>query len=158
MDLLKARELAHNLMKQHGLELWNFEFNNAKRRFGICRHSLRRIGLSRNLVLLNTKKRVTNTILHEIAHALVGPRNGHNWVWREKAIEIGCDGKRCYTTQDTKIVKRTLIAKCHNCGKEYGRFRITNKKHSCSTCSGSTFNEEYLLVYERSPQIRQGKL
>jgi ribosomal protein S27AE len=158
MDLLEARELAHNLMKQHGLEFWHFEFDNAKSRFGICRHSLRRIGLSRNLVLLNTKKRVTNTILHEIAHALVGPGNGHNWVWRQKAIEIGCNGKRCYAIEDTKIVKRTLIATCPNCGKEYGRFRITNKKYSCSTCSGGKFNDVYLLVYERSPALQQGKL
>lgn len=123
MDLMEARELALELMKQHGLEFWYFEFDNAKRRFGICRYSTRRIGLSRNLVLLNTKKRVENTILHEIAHALVGPGNGHNWIWRQKAIEIGCNGKRCHSKEDTTLVERTLIAHCPNCGKNYGRFK-----------------------------------
>ncbi len=36
---------------------------------------------------------VKNTLLHEIAHALVGPGHRHNRVWRQKAREIGCDAK-----------------------------------------------------------------
>lgn len=32
-------------------------------------------------------------ILHEIAHALVD-YHGHDDVWRSKALEIGCSGKR----------------------------------------------------------------
>ena len=30
MELEDARELALQLMKHHGLEFWNFEFDNAK--------------------------------------------------------------------------------------------------------------------------------
>jgi SprT-like family len=96
MDLMEARALALELMKEHGLEFWYFEFDNAKRRFGICRYNRRTIGLSRNLVLLSNKEQVKDTILHEIAHALVGPGYGHSWVWKRMALEIGCDGNRCY--------------------------------------------------------------
>ena len=39
---------------------------------------------------------ITDTILHEIAHALVGPRHGHNAIWRQKAREIGCTAMRCH--------------------------------------------------------------
>ena len=154
MDLMEARELALQLMKEHDLEYrFRFEFDNAKRRFGSCSFSPRIITLSRNLVLLNDQQRVTNTILHEIAHALAGPGNGHNWVWRQIALEIGCNGKRCYSKQDTIVVERTLIAKCPNCNKESGRFRKPSKQYSCGNCSGSLFNEKYLLDYKPKSAI-----
>jgi len=149
MELEHAKELALELMKQHGLKFWYFEFDNSKRRFGICRHYRRTIGLSRNLVLLNTKESVKDTILHEIAHALAGPNNGHNWIWRQIALEIGCNGKRCYSKEDTILVEGTLLAKCPNCGKEYGRFRKPRKKYSCGVCSNGIYNEKFLLVFER---------
>ncbi|MGZ0017562.1 SprT-like domain-containing protein [Yeosuana sp. AK3] len=149
MDLMEARELALELMKQHGLEYrFRFEFDNAKRRFGSCRFNPRFITLSKHLVQLNDYNVVRNVILHEIAHALVGPNNGHNWVWRQTAIEIGCDGNRCYCLENTTTVERTLIANCPNCGIEYGRFRKPRKQYSCGKCSGGTFNKNYLLEYK----------
>ena len=27
---------------------------------------------------------------------LVGPKHGHNEIWKQKALEIGCDAKRCH--------------------------------------------------------------
>jgi SWI/SNF-related matrix-associated actin-dependent regulator 1 of chromatin subfamily A len=43
-----------------------------------------------------------DTILHEIAHAIVGPHHGHDEVWRGKAVEIGCTGNVTgYMNQDT---------------------------------------------------------
>lgn len=29
-------------------------------------------------------------LLHEIAHALLGPDHGHDQVWKDKALQIGC--------------------------------------------------------------------
>ena len=145
---MEARALALELMKQHGLEYrFRFEFDNAKRRFGSCRFNPRFITLSKHLTQLNDYKVVKNVILHEIAHALVGPENGHNWVWKQTAIEIGCDGERCYSKEDTILVERTLIAKCPNCGKEYYRFRKPRKQYSCGKCSGGSYNEKYLLEF-----------
>jgi predicted SprT family Zn-dependent metalloprotease len=150
MELEDAKELALELMKQHGLEYrFRFEFDNAKRRFGSCSFSPRIITLSRNLVLLNDRKRVTNTILHEIAHALAGPGNGHNWVWRQIALEIGCNGKRCHSKDDTILVERSLIATCPECNIKYERFRMPRRIQSCGVCSVGGFNEKYLLEYKR---------
>jgi predicted RNA-binding Zn-ribbon protein involved in translation (DUF1610 family) len=87
--------------------------------------------------------------LHEIAHALVGPGYGHCWVWKRKALEIGCNGKRCHSKEDTILVESTLIANCPNCGKEYGRFRKPRKQYSCGKCSKGKFNDKYLLEYKR---------
>ena len=40
---------------------------------------------------------IEDTLLHEIAHALVGRRHHHDAVWRAKAREIGCTGQRCHS-------------------------------------------------------------
>jgi hypothetical protein len=39
---------------------------------------------------------IKNTILHEIAHAIVGENHGHRQVWQEKAIELGVKFRRNY--------------------------------------------------------------
>jgi predicted SprT family Zn-dependent metalloprotease len=153
MELIEARELALSLMKQHGLEYrFRFEFDNAKQRFGSCSFYPRFITLSKHLVQLNDYEAVKDTILHEIAHALVGPGYGHCWVWKRMAIEIGCNGKRCYSSEDTILVERTLIAKCPNCGKEYGRFRMPRKQYSCGKCVDVPYQER-LLIFERKMEL-----
>ena len=38
MKLIDAGDLALQLMKIHGIQDWNFEFDNAKRRFGCCNY------------------------------------------------------------------------------------------------------------------------
>lgn len=144
MELMEARALALELMKQHGLEFWHFEFDNAKCRFGICRHKRRTIGLSRNLVLLNNKEQVKDTILHEIAHALVGPGYGHSWVWRQKALEIGCDGERCYSNDKVNPVVGRLIAKCPNCNHQYYKHRTPKRKLACGKCKELPFEQRIL--------------
>ena len=83
---------------------------------------------------LATPDEVKDTLLHEIAHALVGSQHQHNTTWRDKAIEIGCKGNRCvsfcFSTASWHIAcpcgaiklyrhvvqKRTLKKKCVKCG------------------------------------------
>ena len=95
MNHTEARELATGLMDQHGLAGWRLVFDNAKTRAGVCRSERKEIGLSRHLMSLYSPEQVTETVLHEIAHALAGPRHGHDRVWRTVARRIGCSGRRC---------------------------------------------------------------
>ena len=76
MNLNDAKTLANELMNQHGLYDWTFMFDDAKLRFGQCRHRSKEISLSRELTELNDVVHVKDTILHEIAHALL-PRGTH---------------------------------------------------------------------------------
>jgi len=63
------------------------------------------VELSTKLVSCNNEERVMRTILHEIAHALtVGHK--HDKVWKQKLLEIGGDGKRCWTTDDTVAYRK----------------------------------------------------
>ena len=151
MHLHEAKQLAIELMDKHGLldTGWHFVFDNAKNRFGVCKHRSKIVGLSQNLVALNSLEQVTDTILHEIAHALVGRGHGHDHVWRAKAIEIGCDGKRCYSSETVERPKGNYTAICPNplCKEEYIRHKRPNgKKQSCGKCT-RRFNPDTILVW-----------
>lgn len=152
MDLKQAEAMALELMTKHELitdfldESWVFQFDNARRRFGQCRHRRKTITLSKHLTLLNSEAEVKNVILHEIAHALVGTRHGHDAVWRAKAIEIGCTGDRCYDSNTVNTPESKYKATCSCCGKVYERLRKHRKEVSCGVCSNK-FDRRYLLNF-----------
>ena len=108
---------------------------------------------------MNSEKSVENTILHEIAHALT-PGKGHGPVWRAKAIEIGCDGKRCYSSEKIATPDAKYVAECPNCKQVHKRHKASNKRSSCGSCSGGRFTcwclgqtrwpRKYALVYHMS--------
>jgi ribosomal protein S27E len=120
MDLSTAKKLAIETMAKHGLIDWRFSFTKSQRSFGTCSYNYREITLSAPLVMVNDEKRVMNTILHEIAHALT-PKHNHDAVWVAKAREIGCTGQKCWKPVrfggDTVEVKRWLRT-CPKCAHE----------------------------------------
>jgi len=71
MNLYAARDLAHTLMRHHGLAAagWTFRFDHARRRFGSCQPRRKLVTLSRPLTLLNSEDQVRDTILHAAAAA-----------------------------------------------------------------------------------------
>jgi len=95
--LQAALDTAATLMRQHGLDGWTVRLDHARRRAGQCDYTRRVISLSRHYVRHAEPAHIQDTILHEIAHALVGPNHGHDAVWRRKAREIGCTATRCHT-------------------------------------------------------------
>jgi predicted SprT family Zn-dependent metalloprotease len=155
MELNRAQELATLLLSKHDLTSkgWRFEFDTAKRRFGCCNYRYKRITLSKALVLVNDEARVKNTILHEIAHALVGGGHGHDGVWRRKAIEIGCDGNRCYTTKNTVVPESKYVAVCKTCGHTHRKHRATKTITACGICCKGKFQKEYILEFKLNPKF-----
>lgn len=129
----EARQRANILMNQHDLFGWSFGFDNAKARAGCTHGSLRKITLSRHFVAANGMERIEQTILHEIAHALVGTGHGHDAVWKAKAKEIGHTGDRLYKAADTVMPERSWIGTCA-CG-EWTRHRLTQRMRT-ATCAG----------------------
>jgi hypothetical protein len=96
MNKEEARRIAKTLLTEHGLtEIgWNFDFDNARRRLGVCVFQLRRITISQYTTEAATVEEFTQVMLHEVAHALVGAGAGHNAVWKLKAKNIGYTGER----------------------------------------------------------------
>ena len=152
MNQDNAKGLACSLIQKHGLHItgWRFEFDNSKRRFGVCKYRPKVIGLSLPLTLLNDEERVKNTILHEIAHALAGHAAHHGWQWVRIAREIGCDGRRCYETEKVSRPKGNFEAVCKVCGHVHIKYKTpkVGRAVSCGKCSRS-FNPNNLLVFEK---------
>ena len=144
MKLNDALNMMEDLKKKFNLDDWVVGFNYSKRRFGVCDGKKKRIELAYMLILLNEESDVKNTILHEIAHALVGVENHHNHIWKNKAIEIGCSGDRTYKSH-IKTPVGNFKLQCPACKKVYERYRKTNGTHSCGICSNK-YDEKFRLV------------
>lgn len=131
---------ANAVMDKFGLteKGWKLHYDKAKRRAGCCFEEKKIITLSNYLIKkfnFTWCAEIENILLHEIAHALVGSGHGHDDVWRSKAIEIGCDGRRCHNFE---LAEPRLILACP-CGKSvWKRHRVPKRgmAYRCKTCQG----------------------
>src|SRR6187402_311530 len=93
MDLFEAEVLAKELISQY-VPRYRFAYNNLKTVNGQCNYTTRTINLSRHLTKLRTREAVTNTIMHEIAHAM-HPRVQHGDAWKLQMRKFGLVPERC---------------------------------------------------------------
>lgn len=151
MDLSVAEKLAISLMDRHGLldKGWYFKYDNAVKRFGVCRYRTKCIGLSSKLTLLNDREKVKDTILHEISHAIAGYKAGHGIDWKIVCERIGAKPERCYSSEDTNVVELKYYAVCGGCGKEHqkARMKLKNVRRACKCQVGKDWNDKVLLNF-----------
>lgn len=132
--------LVKSLMKVHRLTArgWGFAVDNSVSRAGCCHYDTKTISLSRHLVAnpRHAINDVKNILLHEIAHALVGPAVGHGSVWRAMAIQIGCDGCRCHAMElkPQGYVLACVLCGCMN-GLRHRACRSTWHGKTCAVCA-----------------------
>jgi predicted SprT family Zn-dependent metalloprotease len=123
---------ALQLLSEHGLTNWHFKFDHSARRAGSCNYSNRCITLSFNLARSGSAEEIRETLLHEIAHALVGRNHNHDAVWRAKAQAIGCTGER---THQMKFTPARWRVRCeNNCWSHTAERR--NPHLICKKCGG----------------------
>ncbi|MCY3859110.1 MAG: SprT-like domain-containing protein [Gammaproteobacteria bacterium] len=128
---LKAIEMeAEMLLQKHGLESWRFGFDHATRRGGRCAFKREEISLSEQFAFAASDEEVTDTILHEIAHALVGPNHGHDATWKATAKSIGCSG---HVTHDIDFSSARWVLTCATCGWREPRLR-RRRGLVCKSC------------------------
>lgn len=133
-DQLKSVALdAERLMALHGLAGWSFRFNDAPRGAASCKYRIRVIEMSRQYALRAPDGERTDTLLHEIAHALVGRKHRHDSVWQATARAIGCVGKRCRNVDATRP---KYFATCPKCNWSEGR-NLRLKKAVCKECGAA---------------------
>ena len=148
MLLSSAERLVRQLMASHGLTDWDFAWDRSKRRFGVCRYypvsvvayqtnglRIRRgsIGLSAVLTPLQSDDHVRQVILHEIAHALAGPRAKHGYAFRVQARAIGCTLTGPCGTETVQVPAK-FIGTCPECGRTIRRhLRKRGLRHT--TCA-----------------------
>jgi predicted SprT family Zn-dependent metalloprotease len=134
MELIEAEELALVLMRKHGLKGWTYATNKRKKTLGLCFSKIRRIELSVNFIHLNSPEIVQETVLHEIAHALVGTHHGHDDDWKRMAERVGASPLR--TTKNVVMPHGKWQATCGGCGLLFSRHRRPKYMdgNSCRRC------------------------
>ena len=123
MNLTEAKELASEKMWEQGLRGWSFQFSRAKRGLGLCNSYKKIIKLSMLYTQLNDREEVLDTILHEIAHALVGAEKGHGYEWKSACRKIGAKAERLATSDTINMPQAKYVLTCPNCGKERSIYR-----------------------------------
>ena len=151
MDAQDARNMALELLDVHHLsnQGWTFGWNSSHRKFGWCGFTKKQILLSHPLVLVNSPERVKDTVLHEIAHALVGPGHHHGRVWKDKAREIGGTPRTHWDDSNTVRPATKYIGTCPNGHITYRNAR--SKKTACGRCcrerNGGKYSPEFIFTY-----------
>lgn len=136
--------LAARLLKSHGLAAqgWHFSWDNAKKRGGQCNHTFKRITMSRNLVPLWEDNQVLDTLVHEVAHALVGPGHGHGPVWKRKMRELGAVPARTHNNATAEPHLEVICPTHGVIGKRHRRMRGA----ACRGCGNRvTYNDTRLV-------------
>mgnify|MGYP000872517755 FL=1 len=143
---------ARQLLDHHGLKEWGFHFDEGTRRAGCCRFDRKTISLSLAFAVAGAEAQIEETLLHEIAHALVGRNHHHDALWRAKAVEIGCSGRRCH---DFRFASPRYIVHCENrCWVTTAERRT--KGGVCRRCRGALVYLSYSEARYREEVARVG--
>ncbi|WP_299050194.1 SprT family zinc-dependent metalloprotease [uncultured Nocardioides sp.] len=146
MDITAALSMGEQLLAEHGLTTWRVQVDRAKRRAGQCRYADQVITISAPLTRLHDEAEVRETLLHEVAHALAGPRAGHGPRWRAIATRIGSTGERCLSSDAPKVAG-AWVGTCP-AGHTTERHRRPTRVATCSRCS-RTFSLDHVLTWTR---------
>jgi len=148
-DVLETiRRDARATMDAHGLTDWRLVFDSAVRRAGVTRFDRKVISLSgplmRKYAEAGAHDQVHDTVLHEIAHALAGPRYGHDATWRAIARRIGASGLRT-VAPDAPTIETDWVGTCP-VGHTLRRHRRPAGIRSCARCT-RVFDDRFLLTW-----------
>jgi len=149
-----VRRVAENLIAAHLDAGWSFAFDNAKRRAGACHFASQRITMSRYLVARFSDEENRQVLLHEIAHALAGPRAAHGPAWKRIARGLGYTGGVTHHGE-TAVELAPWVGTCP-AGHVAYRHRRATRAMSCAKCA-RTFDERHLFTWRRreiTPAVR----
>jgi predicted SprT family Zn-dependent metalloprotease len=141
MLLQDAETLARSLLDAHGLNHVPLHWHRKTREFGTCKFTratifdnwhVSAIEISRALVSVNSPEQCRDTILHEIAHALVGPKAGHGLTWQCKARELGCSPSP-YCNHGVAMIPGKYTASCP-CGTAHEFYKLPIHGKICRNC------------------------
>lgn len=143
-DLQRVRTWAEALITLHLDASWTFGFDNAKRRAGLCDYTRKRISVSRYLAARYDDDTNHQTLLHEVAHAVVGPAAGHGPVWKRTARQMGYVGGTTHAGETANELA-PWVGTCP-AGHVAYRHRRATRPTSCAKCA-PTFDPRFVLSW-----------
>ena len=155
--LLEVANEARSRMDRHGLEDWTFRFSAAETRLGECREPERVIQLSVWHAVTAEPRDATDTILHEIAHALAGANARHGPAWKAIATRLGArpraraeesaDARQRAEEARAKFRRGMAVSFRTRRGQRHeGIIEKLNPKRARVNCGGIVFLVPYLVL------------
>lgn len=135
--------MAQSLMLEHIEDRqWSFGFDSGRRRAGLCSYTDKKITVSKYLSLVHSIDDVRQTVLHEIAHAICGPKEGHSKKWLATAKSIGYRNET-YTGEEIAKEFAPYTGLCPN-GHRHYRYQRPKRLYSCHICHKG-FDKRYMI-------------
>jgi hypothetical protein len=88
-----------------------------------CKYRTKRIEIAEYYARNSSPESVLDTLLHEIAHAIAGPKAGHGPVWKAVAIRLGATPRACDNSPETVVKPGDWQATCPACKKVFHRYK-----------------------------------
>jgi predicted SprT family Zn-dependent metalloprotease len=136
-DLATVAKLAQDLIAQWCPE-YKLVWLKALQKLGHCNYRKKEIGLSVAHAEHGSIEQVTDTILHEIAHALAGSGAGHGWKWQQQCRIVGANPTRTSSANEVPMSVYNWNVHCKCPGKVRGFVQQPNpsvwKRRQCRDC------------------------
>lgn len=146
---LQAVKIAAKMLVDNGLGDWHLKLKNVKTYHAQTRYKEKLITYNRLSIKLMSKDEFIGVMYHEIAHALVGPKNGHNRTFKSKYWEI--TGNMNFAGYATKLQLKPFSTECPSCKTIGGANNDTTKRY-CRPCWIEKKEEQILRIFP-NPQI-----
>ena len=146
MDLKELEAIASREMTKYELHGWTFGLSNTKRQLGVCKYRTKRIEIAEYYAQNNPVESVLDTLLHEIAHALAGPKASHGPAWKAIAVRIGATPRACDNSHQAVVKPGDWQATCSACKKIFHRYKRPRSLtgYRCRCVGRSTLTFEFM--------------
>ena len=141
-----VESLCQEALVAYNLSGWEVRWDRAKRRAGYCSHRDKAISFSRVLVPLYPVEVLRDVVLHEVAHAIAGPRAAHGAAWKKVAQELGATPKAMLPNW-LPAPPAEWVGRCPRCNAERKLHASPRRVVACGRCS-KTFREDLIFEWE----------
>lgn len=93
MDIPKMHALAVDVVDAYLPQDWTIKWERMDGTAGLCNHTDRVLVFNPSILASYSRDEVLQVVLHEVAHAIVGPGKGHGRVWKDMARRLGYTGE-----------------------------------------------------------------
>lgn len=88
-DIREVHAFAFETFHQHKMGHWKIRWNRHAGTAGLTDYETRTVTFSATAMESWDWPEVENTVIHELAHVLVGPGQGHNRKWAKQVKDLG---------------------------------------------------------------------